>query len=78
LRLVKTGRLRESTEARVAWDEHGRGDSYITISQVRRTCAKLLPGARVRRHLLWRYSIIWRKAAHSSRETHQAKTHLTR
>ena len=28
---------------------------------VRRVCAELLPGAVVRRRLLWRYTLIWRK-----------------
>jgi len=33
----------------------------MTWSQVRSTAARLLPGARYRRHLLWRYSITWVK-----------------
>jgi ubiquinone/menaquinone biosynthesis C-methylase UbiE len=61
LRLVKTGRLREPREVRQAWAEHGRGESYPTLSQVRQVCASVLPGARVRKHLLWRYSIVWKK-----------------
>jgi len=68
LRLVKTGRLRESRQVRVVWAEHGRHDSYPTLSRIRRVCASLLPGADVRRHLLWRYSIIWRKTVLSQRE----------
>lgn len=61
LKWIKTGRLRESREVRQAWAEHGRSDSYPTLSQIRQVCASVLPGARVRKHLLWRYSIIWRK-----------------
>jgi ubiquinone/menaquinone biosynthesis C-methylase UbiE len=61
LRLIKTGRLREPREVRQAWAEHGRSDSYPTLSQIRQVCASVLPGARVRKHLLWRYSIIWKK-----------------
>jgi 2-polyprenyl-3-methyl-5-hydroxy-6-metoxy-1,4-benzoquinol methylase len=61
LRLIKTGRLREPPEVRAAWTEHGRHDTYATLSEARRVCERVLPGARVRRHLLWRYSIIWRK-----------------
>lgn len=63
LRLVKNGRLRASQESREAWREHGQRDFYPKLSQVRRVCAAILPGVRVRRHLLWRYSIIWRKFA---------------
>jgi hypothetical protein len=60
-RLVHTGRLREEPEARRAWAEHGKSDRYLSVGEVRRICEPLLPGARLRRHLLWRYSLIWRK-----------------
>ncbi|HUX77203.1 MAG TPA: class I SAM-dependent methyltransferase [Anaerolineae bacterium] len=63
LKLIRTGRLREPRQVREAWAEHGRHDSYPTLSQVRQICAAVLPGAEVRKHLLWRYSITWRKAA---------------
>ncbi len=63
LRLLKTGRLRASREVREAWDEHGRHDSYLTLSELRGLCADILPAAKVRKHLLWRYSIIWQKPA---------------
>jgi SAM-dependent methyltransferase len=61
LRLWHSGRLREPREVREAWEAHGRGERYLRISEVRGICRKLLPGAEVRRHLLWRYSIVWRK-----------------
>ncbi len=32
-----------------------------TYPQLRRIAAEVLPGARYRRHLLWRYSLIWTK-----------------
>jgi 2-polyprenyl-3-methyl-5-hydroxy-6-metoxy-1,4-benzoquinol methylase len=62
LTLVKTGQLRESRQVREAWAEHGRHDSYPALFQIRRACADILPGARARKHLLWRYSLVWRKA----------------
>lgn len=55
------GSGQSSPEARAAWDAHGRDDVYPTVGEVRRICADLLPGAQVRRHLLWRYSLVWRK-----------------
>ena len=61
LRLVKTRRLRDSKEIRQAWEAHGRHDSYLTLSQVRRLYGALLPGARVQGHLMWRYSVVWKK-----------------
>ena len=30
-------------------------------AEVRATARRLLPGVRYRRHLLWRYSLLWRK-----------------
>jgi ubiquinone/menaquinone biosynthesis C-methylase UbiE len=65
LKLIKTGRVRPSRAEREAWAEHGQRDVYLTLSQVRKICADVLPGAQVRKHLLWRYSIIWKKAAKS-------------
>jgi ubiquinone/menaquinone biosynthesis C-methylase UbiE len=34
---------------------------HLTWAQVRRTARRLPPGVRYRRHLLWRYSLIWDK-----------------
>jgi SAM-dependent methyltransferase len=62
LRLRHTGRLGDPPELRRAWAEHGRGDRYLSLAEIRAVCAGVLPGASVRRHLLWRYSIVWRRA----------------
>ena len=63
LRLVKTGGLSnpQSHALRRAWEEHGTTDVYPTLAEVRGACEAELPGAAVRRHLLWRYSVLWRK-----------------
>jgi ubiquinone/menaquinone biosynthesis C-methylase UbiE len=61
LRLIKNGHVTESAEVKAAWAEHGRTDQYLTLSQVRQACALILPKAQIKRHLLWRYSIVWRK-----------------
>lgn len=55
------GRMREPSEARDAWAAHGRTDRYPAMAEVRDVGARVLPGAVVRRHLLWRYSLVWRK-----------------
>lgn len=59
LKLLKNGYIRELPEARAAWAEHGRTDVYLKLSEVRGACARLLPHARVTRHLLFRYSLVW-------------------
>lgn len=61
LRLIKTGKPRPPREVREAYAEHGKTDAYLTLPQIRQLCADILPGALVRRHLFWRYSIIWKK-----------------
>lgn len=61
LRLLHNGRLKPPREVRAAWDEHGKTDRYPGMGEVRALCAEILPGAKVRRHLLWRYSIVWPK-----------------
>lgn len=52
----------QSPEAAAAWEAHGRDDHYLSMGEVRHICASLLPGAKVTRHLLWRYSIVWQKS----------------
>jgi SAM-dependent methyltransferase len=61
LRLRRRGRLRQARAARRAWAEHACGDVYPTLEEVRSVAARLLPGATIRRHLLWRWSLVWRK-----------------
>jgi SAM-dependent methyltransferase len=60
-RLYTTGRLRPPPEVRAAWDAHGATDRYLSVGEVRRAAAEVLPGARVRRLLFWRYALVWRK-----------------
>jgi len=63
IRLARTGTLaeRQAPELRKAWEQHGRTDAYPTLSQVRGACETELRGATVRKHLLWRYTVVWRK-----------------
>jgi SAM-dependent methyltransferase len=61
LRLVHQGRLLPSRAARDAWAAHERHDIYPTIDEVRALCEEILPGAKIKKHLLWRYSVVWKK-----------------
>jgi SAM-dependent methyltransferase len=60
-RFWKTGRLRAPREVRQAWREHGKGEVYLTLDEVKEMCRQYLPEAKVRRHLLWRYTVVWHK-----------------
>jgi 2-polyprenyl-3-methyl-5-hydroxy-6-metoxy-1,4-benzoquinol methylase len=61
LKFLKTCHIKEPKEVREAWAVHGKHDSYLTLAQLHDICREILPGARVKRHLLWRYSLIWKK-----------------
>jgi hypothetical protein len=63
LRLIHHGRLLPRREVRDAWAAHERHDLYPTMTEVRALCASVLPGAKIKQHLLWRYSIVWEKPA---------------
>ena len=61
LRLLREGRLRAPAPVRAAWAAHAKYDRFPTLREMRKACAGVLPGARVRKHLLWRYSVVWQK-----------------
>jgi hypothetical protein len=61
LRLIHNGRLKPPREVRAAWAAHEQHDTYPTMSDIHTLCAEILPRAEIKKHLLWRYSIIWQK-----------------
>ena len=61
LRLIHNGRLQPPPEVRKAWEQHGKHDHYATIKQMRTLADEILPGASVKRHLLWRYTLVYQK-----------------
>lgn len=62
LKLIKNGTLKQSKESKAAWSEHGKRDQYPQLSYIRQICDSILPGALIKRHLFWRYSIVWKKS----------------
>lgn len=59
VRLARTGRLFPPKRVRDAWARHGAGETYPTFDEASALAARLLPGARVIYHWLWRYTIVW-------------------
>lgn len=57
--LVRTGRLRSPCPVREAWQRHGANETYPVFREARARAARLLPGAAVVYHWLWRYTIVW-------------------
>ncbi len=78
LKFLNTDRFRELPEVRAAWAEHGKHDTYLTLSELRQRFHMLLPGVKIRKHLLWRYSLVWKNMAgqpyihgHTMRKPHE-------
>jgi SAM-dependent methyltransferase len=61
VRLRHGGRLIPRAEVRRAWQEHGKHESYLTPREVQAMRDEHFPGGLVHRHLLWRYTLIWKK-----------------
>lgn len=62
-RIFKNGNIKHSSEAKAAWQEHCRTDNYLTRSQARQIYTRSCEGAKIRKHLFWRYSAVWEKPA---------------
>lgn len=62
MNLIKNGRLqKDDPHSKEVWERHGKHDTYMTMKEIRALAKKYLPGAKVRRKLFWRYSLIWEK-----------------
>lgn len=59
LRLLHNRRLNPPAEVRKAWEQHGKHDAYLTVNQMRVLANEILPGAGVKRRLLWRYTLVY-------------------
>ena len=57
--LIMNGRLRISKNEREAWAGHFQYDKYLTIIEIKNIAAKILGKVKIKRHLFWRYSLIY-------------------
>ncbi|MBN2066561.1 MAG: methyltransferase domain-containing protein [Candidatus Thermoplasmatota archaeon] len=60
--LVKRGSLRNTKEEREAWNDHFQYDYYSTIEEIRGIAKRSLGKVKTRRHLFWRYSLVYKKS----------------
>ena len=58
-RLLRTGSPHRPRALRDAWERHCDGETYLTFSEARTLAHRLMPGASVHNHWLWRYTIVW-------------------
>jgi len=63
LRLIHNGRLQPPAAVRKAWEQHGQHDHYSTFNQMQTLAHEILPDSSLKRHLLWRYSLLYQKPA---------------
>ena len=54
-------RLRAPEVVRDAWREHEKFDEYMSVKEIRERAAKILPDVKIKKELLWRYSLVWQK-----------------
>jgi SAM-dependent methyltransferase len=59
--LVQNKRIGQTPTESLYWREHAKHDQFMTLKEIKSGSAEALPGARVKRHLFWRYSLIWQK-----------------
>jgi SAM-dependent methyltransferase len=60
--IFRNRRIRPTREEIEAWREHLRTDNYLTQSQARQIYTSMLTDAVLRKHLFWRYSLVWEKS----------------
>jgi 2-polyprenyl-3-methyl-5-hydroxy-6-metoxy-1,4-benzoquinol methylase len=60
--LIMRGRLKVTKEEKEAWAGHFQYDKYLTTKEVKDIAKKALGKAKIKRHLFWRYSIIYNNA----------------
>ena len=48
-------------EAKEAMREHQKSDRYLNLSQVKNIYNSFLTTPKIRKHLFWRYSVVWQK-----------------
>jgi SAM-dependent methyltransferase len=59
--LRKRGSFRNTKEEREAWKDHFQYDKYYTITEVKEIAQRTLGNVRIRHHMFWRYSLVYRK-----------------
>jgi 2-polyprenyl-3-methyl-5-hydroxy-6-metoxy-1,4-benzoquinol methylase len=59
--LINRRRLKVTKEEKDAWKEHFQYDTYLTLKEINKITKEVLGNAKIKRHLFWRYSIIYTK-----------------
>jgi hypothetical protein len=63
-RLARARRVRAFLRQRAAWAQHARGEVIPTADEIAVMRDSALPGAVIRQHFQWRYTLVWINDAH--------------
>ena len=63
---IRNRRIQASPEAIAAMKAHALTDQYLTLSQANQIYSCSMKGAKIRKHLFWRYSAVWQKPAQNT------------
>lgn len=58
---AKNGRLHVTKEESDVWSGHREDDHYNSIKEIRKIAGSVLEDIQIRRHLFWRYTLVYRK-----------------
>jgi len=70
-RLGSTSRVRTYFRQRAAWAQHADGDVIPTAEEITEMRESHFPGAVVRQHFLWRYTLLWTNQASADEASHE-------
>lgn len=59
--IFKNKKIKPTDEEIQAWKEHSLTDNYLTLSQAKQIFPSFLEKVKIRKHLFWRYSLVWQK-----------------
>ena len=59
--LAKRGSFHTTKEEREAWKNHIQYDKYDRIDEIKRIAERTLGNVKIKHHLFWRYSLVYRK-----------------
>lgn len=59
--LFRTGKLKTSQDHNNVWKGHCEDDEYNSIAELKEMASRQLGNFKIKRHLFWRYTLIYRK-----------------
>ena len=58
---IQNRKTKLTQEELLAWKEHSITDEYLTFSEAKKIHSNFLEKVTIKKHLFWRYSVVWQK-----------------